>query len=58
MKKQTAGNNKLLKQIKKRFNHKIFAKASKIVNEKGEEAAIEYMQQFSTREISFATNRK
>lgn len=38
MKKQTAGNNKFLSEVKETFNKAIFKKISNIVNTAGEEA--------------------
>ncbi len=51
MTKQTAANNELLRQVKARMNGKIYKKTLQIVNEQGEESALEYLQQFFIQPI-------
>jgi hypothetical protein len=46
MAKQTAGNNKLLAEVKKTFNEKIYKHFSKIVNEEGSDKALDYLMNF------------
>lgn len=53
MKKQTAGNNNFLKNVKSQCNTKIFKKASLLLNSKGESAAREYVQSFQLSTLSF-----
>lgn len=53
MTKQTASNNKFLATVKKIWNDKIFKKASLLVNSEGEEAARQYVQQFTTKKLDY-----
>jgi hypothetical protein len=50
-KKQTAGNNELLRKAKRVWNKPIFAKVAAIVNAEGEGAAVAYLQQFVTEPV-------
>lgn len=52
MKKQTAANNELLKQVKAQMNAKIYKRALQIVNEQGEYSALEYLQQFFIQPVT------
>ena len=51
--KQTATNNTFLKETKRIFNHLIFKKASKIMNEDGEKEARNYVQSFTTKKLTY-----
>ena len=53
MKKQTAANNKFLTATKEAFNHRIFKKASSILNTSGEAKARAFVQSFTTAPLSF-----
>ncbi len=46
-KKQTTSNNSLLRYVRKMYSPPIFKKCSKIVNDEGEIAAIEYLLQYT-----------
>ena len=48
-KKLTAGNSKFLFETKRHFNKPIYAKALRIANEKGEQAAREYIEELRQR---------
>jgi ferritin len=45
-KKQTAGNNVILKLARRVWNKPIFKKVSEVMNAEGEAAAVAYLQQF------------
>lgn len=45
-KRQTAGNNALLRKIKRVFNGKIYRASLGVMNTLGEEACIAYVQQY------------
>lgn len=49
--KQTAANNVILEEIKRRFNAKIYRKALDIMNSAGDGATLEYVQQFTTSPV-------
>lgn len=51
--KYTAANTSLLATVKRIFNHKIYKQALHLYNLGGEEAVLEYLQQFTTRDIKF-----
>jgi hypothetical protein len=53
MKKQTATNNKFLKETKRIWAKGIFKKASEILNNEGETKARAYVQTFSTKPLSY-----
>ena len=46
--KQTAGNNPILKGVKRLMNGKIFAKATEMMNSTGEVAAIKFVNKYTT----------
>ncbi len=52
MKKQTAANNEILRQVKALMNTKIYKKTLHLVNEQGEDAALEYLQMFFNKPVS------
>ena len=51
--KQTAANNEFLKNVKRDWNSKIYKKASEIINEQGEQAARQFVQQFTTKSLGY-----
>lgn len=51
MKKQTARNNKFLRQCKICFNAKIYSSCVKLVNAASEEEARKYLKQFFKCEV-------
>jgi hypothetical protein len=51
--KHNASNTPVLAEVKKIFNNKIYNRALGIYNAQGRGAALEYLQQFTTRHIDF-----
>jgi hypothetical protein len=51
MKKQTAGNNVFLFNVKLMMNKKIFARTTAIMNHQGHNAAVAYVGQFFRAEV-------
>lgn len=49
--KRNAANTLLLATIKRQFNHKIYKHALRLYNEDGEQATLDYLQQFTTQDI-------
>jgi hypothetical protein len=50
-KKQTAGNNTLLRKAKRVWNTPTFKRAAEIMNAEGEAAMVAYLQQFVNRPV-------
>ena len=53
MKKQTAGNNNFLKNVRKMWNTQVFKKAALLVNTESEDKAREFVQTLTRKPLEY-----